>query len=255
MCWSMRASSTLRGVLGLNWPAKNPVSMRLNQGSRRITLFPKVISHPSVPNHLKFTPLEPGPPPLGDDSAPSARPGNRNDLRQSMAAAVRPAASPVPRKCRRESPRNAAAAHSGSTKHMIPSFSPGASAPWCAHHPSAKVPSSTRYFRGELAAGLPTRRTCRWHGEEVRNYARPGDVPPRADGLDIGQELGPHEETGSRRKAREPWEFYGRIGTCCLHRRAPLTCTEEERGHARYHHRIARRLSSHRGMMSRSALS
>jgi hypothetical protein len=36
----------------------------------------------------------------------------------------------------------------------------------------------------------------------------------------MGQELGPHEETESHRKARASWEFYGRVRTCCLHRRA-----------------------------------
>jgi hypothetical protein len=80
-------------------------------------------------------------------------------------------------------------------------------------------------------------------------------APPREEGLDVGQEFGPQEEMGSHRKARERWAFYGRIDTCGLHRHAPSTCTEEERGHARHHHRIARQLSSRKGMMSRGVLS
>jgi hypothetical protein len=38
----------------------------------------------------------------------------------------------------------------------------------------------------------------------------------------MGQELRPHEETGSLRKACERWEFYEQLRTCCLHRGAPV---------------------------------
>ena len=44
----------------------------------------------------------------------------------------------------------------------------------------------------------------------------------------MGQKLGPHDETELHRKARERWEFYGRVRTCCLHRRVLFASTEEE---------------------------
>src|SRR5262249_55425998 len=86
-----------------------PDSNRLNQGSMRMVLLPKVISHPLVPNHFKLTPAVPGPPPRGDGSAPSATPGASRD-RPRFAAAATPAATPPARKPRRD--------HSASTKHM-----------------------------------------------------------------------------------------------------------------------------------------
>src|SRR5262249_21937405 len=98
----MTASSTLRAVLGLNFPAKNPVSKRLNQGSRRMVLFPNVISQPSVPNHVILMPAVPGPPLAGGVCAPSPTPGSSNDLLQSTVAAATPAARPLPRNRRRE---------------------------------------------------------------------------------------------------------------------------------------------------------
>jgi hypothetical protein len=123
MCWSIRASSTLMGVLGLNLPAKKPVSKRLNHGSKRIVLLPKVISQPLVPNHLKLTPADPGPPLLGGVSAPSASPGSSTDFPHSTAAAVRPAASPAPRNCRRDNlAEGSALDQDGSMKHMASSF-------------------------------------------------------------------------------------------------------------------------------------
>src|SRR5215813_3670847 len=98
----MTASSTLRAVLGLNFPAKNPVSKRLNHGSRRTVLFPNVISQPSVPNQVILTPAVPEPPLAGGVCAPSATPGSSNDLLQSTVAAATPAARPLPRNRRRE---------------------------------------------------------------------------------------------------------------------------------------------------------
>src|SRR5262249_21418922 len=98
----MTASSTLRAVLGLNFPAKNPVSKRLNHGSRRMVLFPNVISQPSVPNHVILTPAVPGPPLAGGVCAPSATPGSSNHLLQSTVAPATPAARPLPRNRRRE---------------------------------------------------------------------------------------------------------------------------------------------------------
>src|SRR5262249_6493959 len=82
--------------------AKNPVSKRLNQGSRRMVLFPNVISQPSVPNHVILTPAVPGPPLAGGVCAPSATPGSSNDLLQSTVAPATPAARPLPRNRRRE---------------------------------------------------------------------------------------------------------------------------------------------------------
>src|SRR5260370_42681587 len=101
------------GVFGLNLPLKKPLSNRPNQGSMRIVLLPKVISQPSVPNHLRFTPLFPGPPLLGGVSAPSAAPGTS---RFAPAAAATPAVSPAPRNCLREK-KDA----SGSMKHIVAS--------------------------------------------------------------------------------------------------------------------------------------
>src|SRR5712692_165597 len=121
-CWSIRASSTLMGVFALNLPAKNPVSNRLNHGSSRIVLLPKVISHPSVPNHLKFTPAEPGPPLLGAGSAPSATPGSRSDLPKPSAVPATPAASPPPRNWRRETPGGTRDSEDVSKKHIEISF-------------------------------------------------------------------------------------------------------------------------------------
>src|SRR5262249_13040790 len=113
----MTASSTLRAVLGLNFPAKNPVSKRLNQGSRRMVLFPNVISQPSVPNQVILTPAVPEPPLAGGVSAPSATPGSSNDLLQSTVAAATPAARPLPRNRRRDT-RDCHDVQSESTKHI-----------------------------------------------------------------------------------------------------------------------------------------
>src|SRR5207244_9379037 len=101
-----------------NLPVKNPESKRLNQGSKRIVLLPKVISQPSVPNHLKLTPAEPGPPLAPGVSAPSATPGSTRDVPQSIAAAVRPATSPAPRNRRRETPSARLDSDAESMKHM-----------------------------------------------------------------------------------------------------------------------------------------
>src|SRR5215831_12318802 len=64
-CWSMRVVSVGRtaSIFSLFW--RKPDSNRLNQGSMRMVLLPKVISQPLVPNHLKLTPAVPGPPPPG----------------------------------------------------------------------------------------------------------------------------------------------------------------------------------------------
>src|SRR5262249_10681914 len=116
-CWSITVSSTLIGVPALNFPAKNPVSKRLNHGSSRIVLFPNAISQPSVPNQVILTPAAPGPPLVDGVSAPSATPGNSNDLLQSTVAAATPATRPLPRNPRRETCR----CHDGqpeSTKHI-----------------------------------------------------------------------------------------------------------------------------------------
>src|SRR2546426_1397176 len=83
-CWLISASSSGSVALGLNLPVKNPESKRLNQGSKRIVLLPKVISQPSVPNHLKLTPAEPRPPLAPGVSAPSATPGSTRDVPQSI---------------------------------------------------------------------------------------------------------------------------------------------------------------------------
>ena len=115
-------SSTGRVAFGLNLPVRKPDSKRLNHGSKRIVLLAKLISQPSVPNHLKFTLAAPGPPLLGGASAPSARPGDRSDLPESRAVAAKLAASPVPRNCCRETLRDSELTQDGSTKHMVPPF-------------------------------------------------------------------------------------------------------------------------------------
>src|SRR5262245_23584882 len=120
MYWSMTASSTLRGVFGSNLPAKKPVSKRLNHGSKRIVLFPKVISQPSVPNHLKLTPALPGPPLFDGVSAPSATPGRSSDLLQSISTAAALTLSPAPRNRRRDS-GDCHDIQPESTKHIGPS--------------------------------------------------------------------------------------------------------------------------------------
>src|SRR5215510_6152907 len=120
MYWSMTASSTLRGVFGSNLPAKKPLSKRLNHGSKRIVLFPKVISQPSVPNHRMLTPALPGPPLFDGVSAPSATPGRSSELLQSMAAAAAPALNPALRNRRRDS-GDCHDIQPGSTKHIVPS--------------------------------------------------------------------------------------------------------------------------------------
>src|SRR5215470_6896979 len=108
-CWSMSVVSVGRAasIFSLFW--RKPDSKRLNQGSMRMVLLPKVISQPLVPNHVKLTPAVPGPPPRGDVSAPSAAPGVSSD-RPRFAAAATPAATPPARKPRRD--------HSTSTKHI-----------------------------------------------------------------------------------------------------------------------------------------
>src|SRR5262245_62667675 len=112
----MRVSSSGRFAFGLNLPVRKPESKRLNHGSKRMVLVPKLISQPSVPNHLRLTPVEPGPPLLLGVSAPSAKPGSRSDLPQSFADAASPATSPAPRNRRRELPVNPAA-YARSAKH------------------------------------------------------------------------------------------------------------------------------------------
>src|SRR6266481_2983925 len=95
-------------IFSLFW--RNPDSNRLNHGSMRMVLLPKVISQPLVPNHLKLTPAVPGPPPRGEVSAPSAAPGVIRDRPRFAVAVAMPAAMPVARNPRRD--------HSESTKHM-----------------------------------------------------------------------------------------------------------------------------------------
>src|SRR5262245_23183105 len=114
----MSASSSGSVALGLNLPVRKPESKRLNHGSKRIVLLPKLISQPSVPNHLKLTPAEPGPPLLPGVSAPSATPGSRSDVPQSVTAAAIPAVSPAPMKSRRETFWAKADSEAGSTKHI-----------------------------------------------------------------------------------------------------------------------------------------
>src|SRR5262245_11952547 len=118
----MSASSSGSVALGLNLPVRKPESKRLNQGSNRIVLLPKLISQPSVPNHLKLTPAPPGPPLRPGVSAPSATPGSNNDRPQSVAAAATPAATPVLRNPRREMPAVRETSDAESRKHMAGSF-------------------------------------------------------------------------------------------------------------------------------------
>src|SRR5258705_13809456 len=59
-----------------------------------MVLLPKVISQPLVPNHLKLTPAEPGPPPAGAGSAPAATPGRTSDPPRLAAAAAPPTRPP-----------------------------------------------------------------------------------------------------------------------------------------------------------------
>src|SRR5262245_33563239 len=89
-----------------------------------MVLLPKLISHPSVPNHLKLTPAVPGPPLAPGVCAPSATPGN-NALLQSVAAAASPAATPAPRNRRRETSSATERSEAGSRKHMGGSVPPG----------------------------------------------------------------------------------------------------------------------------------
>jgi hypothetical protein len=62
-----------------------------------MVLFSKVISHPFVPSHRKFTPEEPGPPLVGALSAPSASPGATTDFPQLTTEAANPVPMPPPR--------------------------------------------------------------------------------------------------------------------------------------------------------------
>src|SRR5213593_1500188 len=117
-CWPISASSSGSVAFGLNLPVRNPESKRLNHGSKRIVLLPKLISQPSVPNHLKLTPAEPGPPLWPGDSAPSTKPGSRSDLPQSVADAASPAVSPAPRKRRCDTLSDKTEAYAGSKKHI-----------------------------------------------------------------------------------------------------------------------------------------
>src|SRR5262245_2336197 len=146
----MTASSTLRAVLGLNFPAKNPVSKRLNQGSRRIVLFPNVISQPSVPNHVILTPAVPGPPLAGGVCAPSATPGSSNDLLQSTVAPATPAARPLPRNRRRET-GGCHDVQPASTKHIDASSTKS----------GASLETAPRLGVRTVAVSLPTARLAR----------------------------------------------------------------------------------------------
>src|SRR5262245_20560779 len=110
-CWSIKTVSvgSTASWFSLFW--RKPDSKRLNQGSIRMVLLPKLISQPLVPNHLKRTPDVPGPPLAPGSSAPSAMPGSSRE-RPTLAAAAAPAASPPPRNPRLVIP-------SVSMKHMV----------------------------------------------------------------------------------------------------------------------------------------
>src|SRR6267142_1446830 len=84
---------SVASIFSLFW--RNPDSNRLNHGSMRMVLLPKVISQPFVPNHLKLTPAAPG--------------TNRERPRLAVAIAT-PATMPFARKPRLD--------QSESTKHM-----------------------------------------------------------------------------------------------------------------------------------------
>src|SRR5258705_4063125 len=99
---------SVASIFSLFW--RNPDSNRLNHGSMRMVLLPKVISQPFVPNHLKLAPAAPGPPPRGEVSAPSAAPGPNRERPRLAVAIATPAAMPLARKPRLD--------HSESTKHM-----------------------------------------------------------------------------------------------------------------------------------------
>src|SRR5712691_6254800 len=157
-CWLISASSSGSVAFGLNLPVRNPESKRLNQGSKRIVLLPKVISHPSVPNHLKLTPADPAPPLDPGVPAPSATPGSTRDVLQSIAAAVRPATSPAPRNRRRETPSARLDSYAESMKHMAVSSVSVGSRAHAAHLVVLAV--ALVDLQGDLAAALgPLHRT------------------------------------------------------------------------------------------------
>jgi hypothetical protein len=56
----------------------------------------------------------------------------------------------------------------------------------------------------------------------------PEEVPPLGEGMNVGQELGPYQEPGACRKARQGRGREGGDSLCALHRRAPC----HEHGHA-----------------------
>src|SRR4029453_17824785 len=183
---------SVASIFTLFW--RNPDSNRLNHGSMRMVLLPKVISQPFVPNHLKLTPAAPGPPPRGAVSAPSAAPGTNRERPRLAVAIATPATMPFAKKPRLD--------QSESTKHMsVSSREPPNSERIVAPRRSCQrgrprsncagfIADGGRDWRAPQARGHQRAKPATWSDESDQE----GEIRQRLRGIDEHDFLAAHPE-------------------------------------------------------------